>query len=282
MKALLSTLLFYTCFFGCAQINTPPPSPNSQVEQIVGLTEIEVEYNRPSKRGRIVFGNLVPYGKLWRTGANSNTKINFSTDVELNGNKIKAGTYSIFSIPNKNSWEIIFYSESDLWGVPKDWDDKKIIFKSDYQSFKNSQALETFSISFNNISNDYADLIIAWDDTYVKIKIDVLTRQKVKENIESVMSKSPKSSDYYSAAVYYRQESINLDTALEWINKAMQMSESPKFYQLRQQSLIMAANEKYSDAVKVAQKSLELSIEEDNQDYVKMNTESIQEWSKKL
>jgi hypothetical protein len=282
MKAILSIFLFFTCFFGFAQINTPPPSPSSQVKQIVGLTEIEVEYNRPSKRGRVIFGNLVPYGKLWRTGANSNTKINFSTDVELNGNKIKAGTYSIFSIPNKNSWEIILYSESDLWGVPKNWDDKKIIFRSDYQLLKNSQALETFSISFSDISNDYADLIIAWDDTYVKIKIDVLTRQKVQGNIESVMSKSPKSSDYYSAAVYYRQENINLGIALEWINKAMQMSESPKFYQLRQQSLIMAANEKYSDAVKVAQKSLELSIKEDNQDYVKMNTESIQEWSNKL
>ena len=284
MRVNIFTILFFVSFFGFSQIKTPQPSPSSKLEQMVGLTEIGVEYNRPSKRGRVIFGDLVPFGKLWRTGANSSTKISFSTGVEINGNKIKEGTYSIFSIPNKTNWDIILYSDAELWGVPKDWDDKKIVFKSNYKShkFEGSKRVETFTISLDNVTNNNTDLVIAWDDTYVKVRIDVPSRQMVDSSIESVMNDSPKASDYYAAAVYYRQENIKLDIALKWINKAMEMTEDPQFFQLRQQSLIMAANGNYKDAIEVAKKSLKLSIEADNQDYVKMNNESIDEWSKKF
>jgi len=284
MRVNIFTILFFVSFFGFSQIKTPQPSPSSKLEQMIGLTEIGVEYNRPSKRGRVIFGDLVPFGKLWRTGANSSTKISFSTGVEINGNKIKEGTYSIFSIPNKTNWDIILYSDAELWGVPKDWDDKKIVFKSNYNShkFEGSKRVETFTISLDNVTNNNTDLVIAWDDTYVKVKIDVPSRQMVDSSIESVMNESPKASDYYAAAVYYRQENIKLDIALKWINKAMEMTEDPQFFQLRQQSLIMAANGDYKDAIEVAKKSLKLSIEADNRDYVKMNNESIDEWSKKF
>ena len=283
MRTTIFTILCLVSFIGFSQIKTPQPSPSSELEQMVGLTEIGVQYNRPSKRGRVIFGNLVPFGKIWRTGANSSTKISFSTDVEINGNKIKEGTYSIFSIPDKTYWDVILYSDAELWAVPKDWDDKKIVFKSNYKVHKvnSGNELETFTISINNVTNNYADLYIGWDDTYVKIRIDVPSRQMVDSSIESVMNDNPKASDYYAAAVYYRQEKIKLDIALKWINKAMEMTENPRFFQLRQQSLIMAANGNYKDAVEVAKKSLELSIEADNQDYVKMNKESIDEWSRK-
>ena len=283
MRTTIFTILCLVSFFGFSQIKTPQPSPSSELEQMVGLTEIGVQYNRPSKRGRVIFGDLVPFGKIWRTGANSSTKISFSTDVEIDGNKIKEGTYSIFSIPDKTYWDVILYSDAELWAVPKDWDDKKIVFKSNYKVHKvnSGNELETFTISINNVTNNYADLYIGWDDTFVKIRIDVPSRQMVNSSIESVMNDNPKASDYYAAAVYYRQEKIKLDIALKWINKAMEMTENPRFFQLRQQSLIMAANGNYKDAVEVAKKSLELSIEADNQDYVKMNKESIDEWSRK-
>ncbi len=283
MRSNIFTILFFVSFCGFSQIKTPPPSPSSKFEQMVGLTKIEVEYNRPSKRGRVIFGNLVPFGKLWRTGANSSTKISFSTDVEINGNDIKPGTYSVFSIPNKDNWDVILYSEAELWGVPKDWDDKKIVFKSNYKSHKSqgSNRVETFSIFIDNITNNNSDLIIAWDDTYVKVKIEVPSRDMVESSIESTINASPKASDYYAAAVYYRQENIKLDVALKWINKAMEMTENPRFFQLRQQSLILAANGMYEEAINVARRSLRLSIEADNQDYVKMNNDSIEEWSNK-
>lgn len=296
MRSIFFTILFLISYFNYSQIKTPRVSPASSIEQMVGLTEIEVEYSRPSKRGRDIFGNVVPYGKIWRTGADNCTTISFSTDVVFNSNSsidgvkisktkiIKSGKYSIFSIPNKESWDVILYSDTDLWGVPRDWDENKIVFKSNYQTNKsaNSSVKEMFAISFDNVTNNDVDMIFSWDDVSVKVNIVVPTRRIVSDNIKKVMGGSPSPSDYYSAAVYYKQENINMDTALKWINKAIDLFENPRFYQLRQQSLIMAANKKYSDAIAVAKESLRLSIEADNKDYVKMNKESISEWTNKL
>ena len=284
MRAIIFTLLLFTVNLSFSQINTPRVSPASEVEQMVGLTEIEIEYSRPSMRGREVFGNLVPFGKVWRTGADNSTKISFDTDVIISGKTIQSGTYSIFSIPNKKSWEIIFYSDVEVWGVPRDWSENKIVFSSmfDVKKLKKSNTVETFTISFNDLTNNDVNMSISWENTSVDIKIEVPTRSMVESDINKVLSDNPKSSDYYAAAVFYRQENINLDKALEWMNKAIEMNESPRFWQYRQQSLIMAANDKYADAVDAAKKSLNLAIEADNQDYIKMNRESIAEWSKKL
>ena len=284
MRAIFFTILFFTSFFNYSQINTPRTSPASELSQMVGLTEIEVQYSRPSKRGRVIFGGVVPFGKIWRTGADNCTKINFSTDVIIDGKTISSGMYSIFSIPNKESWDVIFYSDTDLWGVPKNWDENKIVFQSKFDTNKieKNNIIESFTISFNSLSNNDVDMKISWDDTSVSLNIDVPTRKIVDKSVKDVMNGSPTSSDYYAAAVYYRQENINLDIALKWINKAMEMFENPRFYQLRQQSLIMAANNQFSDAIKVAKKSLELSVKADNKDYVKMNNDSISEWANKL
>ena len=284
MRAIIFTLLLFTVNLSFSQINTPRVSPASEVEQMVGLTEIEIEYSRPSMRGREVFGNLVPFGKVWRTGADNSTKISFDTDVIISGKTVQSGTYSIFSIPNKESWEIIFYSDVELWGVPRDWSENKIVFSSmfDVKKLKKSNTVETLTISFNDLTNNDVNMSISWENTSVDIKIEVPTRSMVESDINKVLSDNPKSSDYYAAAVFYRQENINLDKALEWMNKAIEMNESPRFWQYRQQSLIMAANDKFAEAVDAAKKSLNLAIEADNQDYIKMNRESIAEWSKKL
>tara|TARA_Y100000739_G_C20498165_1_gene413630 strand:+ start:125 stop:973 length:849 start_codon:yes stop_codon:yes gene_type:complete len=282
MRPIYIIFFLLSSFYGFSQLKTPSASTAAEIEQVVGLTEIEIDYNRPSKKGRDIFGNLVPYGKIWRTGANSGTEISFSTDVTINGQNIKEGTYSIFSIPNKDSWEIILYADTDLWSVPRNWDETKIIFQSNFKTnMNNDKSVETFTISFDNITNNNFDLVFSWDDTYVIVPINVPTRFLVDNQIKSIMSDNPKSSDYYSAAVYYLQENNKLDVALDWMNKAIDMIENPRFFQLRQFSLILAANGKYREAIKVAKKSLELSIQANNQDYVKMNNDSISEWSKK-
>jgi hypothetical protein len=283
MKKLFTIFLLSISFISFSQLKTPPASPAAEIEQVVGLTEIEIDYNRPSKKGREIFGNLVPYGKLWRTGANSGTKISFSTDVVIDGKIIEDGTYSVFSIPNEDNWDVIFYSQAEVWGVPRDWDDSKIIFKSNFESvkYKDGYQLETFSISFKNLTNNDVDLVLSWGDVYVTVPISVPTKALVGAQLESLMEGEPKASDYYAAAVYYKEENIMLDKALTWMDKAMEMTETPRFFQLRQHSLILAANGKYKQAIKVAKKSLNLSIEADNQDYVKMNNDSIKEWSNK-
>ena len=204
MKKYLLILTLITFSFSFSQIKTPQPSPATSINQMVGLTEFEVEYSRPSMRGREIFGDLVPYNQIWRTGANSSTKISFSTDVQINGQVIKSGKYSLFTVPKESEWEIIFYNDTELWGVPQDWDDKKVVFKTSIhlQRFPDSISIETFSIEFETLNNNYVILTISWDDVYVPITIDVPTRKMVEKNIEDVISKQPKASDYYAAAVF--------------------------------------------------------------------------------
>ena len=281
MRAFIFTLLLFIGCLGFSQINTPRFSPATEIKQMVGLTEIEVRYSRRSIRGREIFGNLVPYDKIWRTGADNSTKISFTTDVMVDGNTIKAGTYSIFSIPNQNEWTVMFYSDVELWGVPRDWSDDKIVFSSTYKVNK-INPVETFTISFDDLTNNDVNMSISWEKSSVDIKIDVPTRSMVEKDINNVLSDNPKASDYYAAAVFYRQENVNLSQALLWMNKAIEMFENPRFYHYRQQSLLMAANNKFSDAVDAANKSLDDAIKADNQSYVKMNRQSIAEWSKKL
>ncbi len=281
MRAFIFTILLFVGYLGFSQINTPRFSPASEIKQMVGLTEIEVKYSRPSMRGREIFGNLVPYDKIWRTGADSSTKISFSTDIMIDGKPINAGTYSIFSIPNQNEWTVMFYSDVELWGVPRDWSDDKIVFSSTYKVNK-INPVETFTISFDDLTNNDVNMSISWENSSVDIKIDVPTRSMVEKDINNVLNDNPKASDYYAAAVFYRQENVNLSQALLWMNKAIEMFDNPRFYHYRQQSLLMAANNKFSDAIDAANKSLDDAIKADNQSYVKMNRQSIAEWSKKL
>ena len=285
MRLFIITFLFFSSGTISGQIQTPRISPSSELEQVVGLTEIEIDYNRPSTRGRVIFGNLVPFGKLWRTGANSGTEISFSTDVKIDGKEVKEGSYSVFTIPNKESWELILYSQTNLWSVPRDWDESKIVFSSniDVNKMSSADAIETFSIWIGNVTNNDCHLNIGWADTYIKVKIDVPTRELVEKSISATLSGSEiKASDYYSAAVYYREENIKLDQAKEWMEKFIEMTDEPRFFHLRQYALILAGNNDYEGAVNASRRSLRLSIQANNQDYVKMNNESIEEWSKKI
>ena len=281
MKKYLIIFALLIFSFSFSQINTPQPSPLAQIEQIVGLTEIEVEYSRPSMRGREIFGNLVPYNRIWRTGANASTKISFSTNVEINGQMVEAGKYSVFTLPNESEWEFILYDDTSVRGVPRDWDDKNVVLSTmvEIKKYPDPISIETFTISFDALNNNYAVMSMMWDDVYVPVTINVPTRDVVEKNIQKVMSEDPTSSDYYAAAVYYMQENVNLSMAVKWMDKAMEMSENPQFWQLRQQSLIYAANGDLKGAIRIAKKSLEAAKAANNQDYIKMNKDSIKEWS---
>jgi len=260
------------------KITTPQTSPKATVEQRVGLTDISIEYSRPGVRGRTIFGDLVPFGKTWRTGANSNTKITFSSDVSINGQTLNAGSYGLYTVPNENSWEVIFYSESDNSGVPRDWDDTKIIAKTSVEVYSMPMNVETFTITFDDVSSTSAVIGLLWEKTYVGIKFEVPTDKLVSETIDAVMAASPEAGDYYNAAIYYRQQDIDIKKANEWMEKAMSLTEKPAFWQLRQQSLIYAKMGETEKAIAVAEKSLELSKEAGNEAYIKMNTQSLAEW----
>jgi hypothetical protein len=260
------------------KISTPQPSPLGKISQRVGLTDIDIAYSRPGVKGRTIFGELVSFGKIWRTGANSNTKITFSSDVMMDGQTLKAGSYGLYSIPNKDTWEIIFYSEADKNGVPRDWDDNKIAAKTTVKVGSMPMNIETFTIAFNDVTSTSTIIGLLWEKTYVGIKIEVPTDQMVSATIDAVMAASPKAGDYYNAAIYYSQQDKDLKKANEWMEKAMSMIEKPGFWQLRQQSLIYAKIGETEKAIATAKKSLEGAKAAKNEAYIKMNSESLKEW----
>ncbi|MFD2432660.1 DUF2911 domain-containing protein [Mesonia maritima] len=157
MKKLVFVLFLFSAMVN-AQVKAPQPSPFGKLEQKVGLTDITVEYSRPSMRGRTIFGDLVPYDKMWRTGANENTKITFSDDVVIKGKKLKKGTYAIFTIPMEENWEVIFYSDVSNWGLPKQWDESKVALKVEANTDSMPFDMETFTIVIDELTNSSAVL----------------------------------------------------------------------------------------------------------------------------
>lgn len=263
-----------------AQIETPQPSPFQKIEQKVGLTDITLEYSRPSMRGRTVFGDLVPHNKIWRVGANTNTKITFSDAVEIGGKNLAAGSYAVYAKPSATNWEVYFYSDSNNWGLPEKWDDKKVAAKVSVPAYPMPVKIETLTMTFDNLTNDSVVLGILWADTYVGVPIKLFTDKAVTANIERAMS-GPSSNDYYAAAVYYLTEGKDINKAKNWIDKSFEMNKDPKYYQIRQKALIYAAAGDKKGAIEAAKQSLKMSKEAGNDDYVKMNEKSIKEWEGK-
>ena len=280
MKRIFTFVVFLSFNMIIAQLEIPAKSPKSKVFQTVGLTEISVEYSRPSVKNRNIFGSLVPYDKIWRTGADESTKISFSDDVLVNSATLKAGTYSLYTIPNTNYWDIIFYAETNVWGVPRNWDENKVVLKTRVDSYNLPESIkaETLQISFDNLSNDAAVMAILWDNTYVPVRINVPTTKNVMLKISEVLNNNPTFSDYYKAAVFMNDQKIDAKKALEYMQLAMDSNENPRFWQLRQYSLILAENKLYKRAISVAKKSLKLAEKSGNENYIKMNKASIQNW----
>jgi len=276
---LLTLLIVLTSFTFQAQIKAPQPSPTSKIEQSIGLTDVTLEYSRPSMRGRKIYGDLVPFGKKWRTGANANTKITFSTDVVIDGKTLKKGTYAIYTIPNKNSWDVIFYNDSKNWGLPKEWDDKKVGVKTSAKTETMPFTIETFEMGFDNLADaNHGSLFILWEETLVSVKINVPTEKIAMASIDKVMA-GPSANDYFAAASYYNKSGKDLNKALTWADKAVEMNPDA-YWMTRQKSLIQAEMGDKKGAIATAKTSLEVAEKAGNADYVKMNKESIAEWSK--
>jgi hypothetical protein len=281
MKNIIFILLFCKCLFVnqqiSAQIQLPWPTTTAKSETMVGLTTISLDYSRPSKYGRDIFGALVPYDTLWRTGANKNSLITFSDDVIIGGTELKKGTYSIFSKPGKTIWEVYFYTETDIMGIPKEWKIDKIAAKVSIIPQKIS-ITETFSINIDNITYESCKLEIKWDDICVPIKIEVPTDKKVSANIEKVLN-GPDAYDYINAAIHCRRAKKDLNQAMIWMNKSLEMG-LDDFWAYRQKSLLEADMKDYKAAINSANISIKKATEAGNFEYVKMNKVSVADWSK--
>ena len=214
-------LLALGSFSLTAQITTPAPSPAAKVWQTVGLTEVTIEYSRPAKRDRVIFGELVAYDKMWRTGANKNAIIT-TTDVMIFGaDSLKAGSYAIFTTPKKgNSWDVYFYTDTENWGTPGEWDEDLVAVKTTATASTTKTVTESFTIGVENVTMKGAELSFSWDNTKAVVSFAVPTNDAVMASINKVMN-GPAAGDYYSAASYYLSQKMELATALGYINKAL-------------------------------------------------------------
>ncbi|MCW5520470.1 DUF2911 domain-containing protein [Aureitalea sp. L0-47] len=260
-----------------AQLQTPAPSPFQKIEQKVGLTDVTVEYSRPSMKGRKIFGGLVPYDKLWRTGANACTKITFGDAVQIAGKTVEAGTYAIYTKPGVQNWEVYIYADTSNWGTPSEWDQSKVVASTKLRVAPIPMEVQTFTISFDDVKNDSANLGMIWESAYVSLPIKVFTDKMVSASIDKVMA-GPSSNDYYQAAVYYLESGKDMNKAKMWIDKAIEMREQPAFWYHRQQSLIYAKSGDKKGAINAAKRSLELAKAAGNDDYVSLNNKSLKEW----
>jgi len=254
-----------------AQVKMPAPSPTQAIKQDFAMGNIELTYSRPSAKGRKVFGDLVPYNKLWRTGANGATIIKFSDPVEIKGKRVDTGSYALYTIPGAESWEIILNKGLKNWGVDG-YKESEDVIRIMVEPMKMKNNIETFTMQFADIKGESCELHIMWAKTAVVIPITASIREKVKAQIEAAMQTEKK--PYWQAAQFYNEYEKNSTKALEYASKAVEANPKAFWMWLYKARIQKDLGDK-AGALVSAQKSLELATAEKNDDYIKMNEELI-------
>ncbi len=253
-------------------LKTPAPSPSQTIKQAFALGDLTVDYSRPSVKGRTVFGDLVPFGKIWRTGANGTTKLTFAEDVKVEGKDVKAGTYGLYTIPNKDSWEVMLYSDLTLNGNVANYKPENEVLRVVVKPTALTTKVETFTINLADVTANSLVVEILWDKTRVPVKITAEIDAKIMKNIEATMAVD--SRPYFQAAAYYLESGKDLNQALVWANKAVE--QNPKaFWVLNVKSKIEYGLKDYPAATASAEKVVALAKEASNEDYVKMGEKMI-------
>src|SRR5687768_10714556 len=254
-------------FADAQQIKTPAPSPTQTIKQDFGISTIELTYSRPNMRGRTIFGDLVPYGKLWRTGANAATRITFADDVSVGGVAVKAGEYALYTIPNENEWEIILNKGVNNGGL-NGYKTEEDVTRFKVKPVKLPAPAETFTMEFAEIRPSSTELQLKWENTAVKIPITTDVDTKVMGQINDIMNKDSK--PYFQSALYYAENGKDMKQALAWFDKAIE--QNPKgFWIYHQKANALAKMGKKDEAKMVAQKSMDIARQEKNDDYVRLN-----------
>jgi len=257
-------------FLGTSQgVKTPAPSPSQTIKQDFGLASVEINYSRPATKGRKIFGDIVPFGKLWRTGANSPTKITFGEDVKIAGKELKAGSYQVMTIPNNGNWEILFNKGNNgVFNYHPEEDVLKVLVAS--QTVSNP--IENLTIQFANISANKMDIQLSWEKTLVNIPVEVDIDSKIMTSIDKAMSVDTR--PYFEAASYYFETGRDLNKALEWVNKATAANPAA-YWQFYLKAKIQAKLGDKVGAKATALKSIELAKAGKNDDYVALNEKLI-------
>ncbi|HLP12798.1 MAG TPA: DUF2911 domain-containing protein [Flavobacteriales bacterium] len=257
-----------------AQLKTPAPSPLATVKQAFALADITIEYSRPSMKGREIFGKLVPFDALWRTGANASTKITFGEDIMLEGNSVPAGTYALYTIPGKTEWTIVLNKNLANWGIDG-YKQEEDLLRFKVKPSANPLKVETFTIEINSITPTSATIDLVWEQTRVSMAVKAEIDSKVMKNIETVMAPTDKR-PFYNAASYYYENDKDLKQALEWATKGVE--QNPKAYWIvLLKAKIQYKMKDFKGAEASADSVIALATEDKNDDYVKLG----KEWKEK-
>ncbi|SOE20928.1 Protein of unknown function [Spirosomataceae bacterium TFI 002] len=266
MKKLLTLVAALLTFSVTAQnLNTPAPSPTQTIKQDFALSNIEIKYSRPAMKGRAIFGDLVPFDKVWRTGANSPTAVTFGEDVTVGGVAVKAGTYNMVTMPGRSSWTVkLLKTDMNAFNYKEGSDVAS--FSVDVQQLPMS--IENFTILFDSQTDNTVDIGMMWDNVYVAIPVKADVDAKVMGQIENVMNKDNK--PYFAAASYYFENGKDNAKALEWAKKAVDAQ--PEAYWVRHLlAKVQAKSGMKKDAIATAKASMELAQKAGNMDYVRLN-----------
>lgn len=272
MKKILFLIAFAASNLTFAQtLTTPQPSTTQNIKQNFGLSSIELSYSRPNAKGRTVIGDLVPFGKVWRTGANQATTLNFGDDVTIGGKKIASGKYGLLSIPDKENWVLIITKQLDVTSAAA-YKEESDVVRVNVKPVILKDKIETFTIQFANVKANSCDVNLQWENTSITLPVSTDVDSKVMSQINGIMTKD--NLPYYSAAMYYMDNGKDLNQALSWFNKATDQNPDA-FYMFYQKANCLAKLGKKQDAIATATKSRELSIAAKNADYVKLNEDLL-------
>jgi hypothetical protein len=277
-KSLLVVIMMIACLITEAQVQTPAPSPAGSVSTVVGLTDIKINYSRPRAKKRIIFGTdpkaVVPYGTIWRTGANGGTKISFSDDVQVEGIAVPKGEYLIFTWPGATEWTVSLYKDINLGGDTKNYKKENEAANFKVKSEKLTEAVETLTFNIGDIADDSksAKVQLAWDHTSVKFTVSADYDAKVMKSIEA--STKVETNNYFQAAVYYLESKRDLNQALTWINEALK-SNPTAFWMLYQKARIQKELGDKKGASETANASLKESVKAENREYQLRNEDLL-------
>ncbi|HET6767176.1 MAG TPA: DUF2911 domain-containing protein [Chitinophagaceae bacterium] len=266
----ISLFVIASCLFiysEAQQLNTPQPSPTANIKQNFALSNIEISYSRPGVKGRKVFGDLVPYGKVWRTGANNATTITFGEEVMIGGKKVPAGKYGLLTIPGQSEWTIIISKQTDVTS-PADYKQDQDVVRVQAKPETMPFSIETFMINIDNIKSNSCEIGFGWDNVYTSFEVKADVESKVMEQIKNSMERDNK--PYFNAALYYIDNGKDLNKAIEWLDKAY--AQNPEaFWVLYQKARAQKMLGKKTDALATSNKSIDLAKKAKNDDYVALN-----------
>jgi len=248
-------------------LRTPQPSTTQTIKQDLGIGSVELSYSRPGMKGRKIFGDLVPFGKVWRTGANNATTLTFSDSVTIGGTKLAPGKYGLLSIPDKDQWTLIISKQTDVTS-PAAYKQESDAARVTVKPVTTKEVAETFTMQFANVKSNSTDLQIMWDNVAVSLPISTDLESKIMAQINNLMNKDNR--PYFQSAMYYMETGKDLNQAVAWLDKAIEQNPSA-YWVYHQKANALARLGKKTEAKTIAQKSMDLAREAKNDDYVELN-----------